>query len=433
MLSRYRPSIYALTEMLRALEASPSDYALLFDLQKKLLSLIKRADARTAALKSKRKALMQQKKAGSSKEEAKRTKHAIAATSEAITAVQRLLFFWRCFGDALAFVYADRLALKHMLYNTHDYNVKEASGAILGKEGLRKEWTILKLMISREVPAVLCDLTNTIRHGDICVLNGPDPLPIEVKTSKNRNARTDRQIASLTALTQFLKTDVGTNFRGLGQVVRVAVPASYASNVEVMNDCIAKSRSNGFAVCTPERGLTYIAVRAVEGESQLSQWIKPSTIVTILNEAKTNGQWMPYYPFTLSIRRKDDLYDFLNGDVTLIILLEVDALVAIFKERGLVVNFLDHSMVSLAVTRLGVEPSRDVLSGISRPYFERLFYEFGSIRSFVDMVLAHIIYLENKPEEIFNNSNPAQSLQKDPSLIDFKDFISMKWPVQNDA
>jgi hypothetical protein len=433
MLSRYRSSIYKLTDMLRALESTPSDYALLFDLQKELLSRIKRIDARIAALKAKRRALVQQKKAGSSKDEAKQTKDAIAATSEAITDAQRLLFLWRCFGDGIAFIYLNKHALKHMLYNTHDYNVKEAAGAILGKVGLRKEWSILKLIISRGVPAVLSDLTNTIRHGDICVLIGPDPIPVEVKTSKNRNARVVRQIASLTALTQFLKTDLATNFRGLDHVARLEVPGSDASHADAMSDCIARSRDTGFAAISPEPGLTYIAMRSVDAAPRLNQYMKPRAIVTMLNEAKTEGQWMPYFPFVLSIRRKKDLYDFMNGDVTLMILLETDALVAAFAEKGLVAAFVDHPMVMLVVTRLGAQPGREPLAGISTSYFARLFYEFGSITSFVDMELTHLTYLETHPDELAAKFGPAHAPSDNPTLVEWPQFAPMKWPEPKDA
>lgn len=428
MLSRYRPSIYKLTEMLRALEASPSDYALLFDLQKELLSRIKRTDARIAALKVKRKALVQQKKAGARKEEAKRTKDAIAATSDAIIDAQRLLFFWRCFGDGVAFIYLNKLALKHMLYNTHEYSVKEAAGAILGKVGLRKEWSILKLIISRDIPAVLSDLTNTIRHGDICLLIGPDPIPIEVKTSKNRNARVDRQIASLTALTQFLKTDVAKDFRGLDQVVRLEVPGSDVSHVDAMNDCIASARDSGFAVTSPEPGLTYLAVRSVEAASRLDHYMKPRTIVTILNEAKTEGQWMPYFPFVLSIRSKEYLYEFMNGDLTLMIILETDELVAAFAAKGLAATFVDHPMVTMVVTRPGAIPGRDPFAGISTPYFARLFYEFGSITSFVNMELTHLTYLETSPDELATKFGSAHAPPDNPTLVEWPQFTPMKWP-----
>lgn len=427
MLTRYRQSIYKLTDMLRALEANPEDFGLLLDLQKGLLARIKRTDARIATLKAKRKTLVQQKKAGPSKDEAKRTKDEIAATSKAISDAQQLLFLWRCFGDGIAFIYVNKLALKHMLYNTHDYEVKPPAGAILGKAGLRKEWSFLKLIISRKIPAVLSDLTNTIRHGDICVLVGPDPIPVEVKSSKNRNARVDRQIASLTALTQFLQTDVATNFRGLDHIARLEVPGSDETHASVMNDCIARSRDTGFSAISPEPGLMYICVRSEDAVSEIWPYVKPKTMMTMLNETKTGAAWMPYFPFVLSIRRKEDLYDFMNGEISLMILLETEAVVAAFSAKGLAATFVDHPQVTLVVTRPGAQPGQDPLSGISTGYFNRIFFDFATIENFVDMELTHITYMETPSEELAAKFGAAHAPPDDPTLVVWPEFVPMKW------
>lgn len=327
----------------------------------------------------------------------------------------------------LAFCLFVEGSLKHMLYNTYDYEVKPQAGAILGKVGLRKEWSFLKLIISQKIPAVLSDLTNTIRHGDICVLVGPDPIPIEVKTSKNRNVRVERQIASLSALTQFLQTDVATNFRGLDQVARIEVPGTDETHSTVMSDCIASSRDTGFAAISPEAGLTYVCMRSVEAASALGDYIKPRTIVTVLNEAKSEGQWMPYFPFVLSIRGKEDLYDFMNGDGTLMILLETDAVVAAFAARGLAATFVDHPNVTPVVTRPGSQPGKDPFSGVSTPYFARLFYEFGTIASLVDMELTLITYLETHPDELVGKFGPAHAPVDEPTLVEWPNFAPMNW------
>jgi hypothetical protein len=427
MLHRYRETIYKLTDMLRTLEANPDDFDLLFDLQKELLTRIKRTDARIAALRAKRKALVQQKRSRLSKDDAKRTKDTIAATSAAISDAQQLLFLWRCFGDGVAFIYVNKLALKHMLYNTHDYEMKPPAGAILGKVGLRKEWSILRVILSRKVPAVLSDLTNTIRHGDICVLIGPDPIPVEVKSSKNRNARTDRQLASLTALTQFLETDVATNFRGLDHVTRVEVPGSDETHATSMSDCIARSRDTGFAAISPEAGLTYCCLRSAEAVPLMEPFMRPKTIVTMLNEAKSEGQWMPYFPFVLSIRDKEDLYDFMNGDVSLMILLDTEAFVAAFAARGLAATFVDHPNITLTVTRSGTQPGTSPLSGISAQYFARLFFEFGVIASFADMEQSHMTYLETHSDELAATFGPAHAPPDHPTLVEWPEFVPMQW------
>lgn len=429
MLHRYRQSIYTLTDKLHALQANPENIALLLDLQKALLTKIKRTDTRIATLKARRKALVHLKKSGPSKEQSKLTKKAIAITNEAIADAQQLLFLWRCFGDGIAFIYINKQALKHMLYNTHDYDVKPAAGAMLGKIGLRKEWSILKSILSKEIPAVLSDLTNTIRHGDICVLIGPDPIPVEVKTSKNRNARVDRQLANLAALNRFLQTDAATDFRGLDHVVRLDIPVPDKNHADAMNECIERSRETGFAAISPETGLTYVCARAADTVSQLGPLMKPKTILNILNEMKIGAAWMPYFPFVLSIRRKENLYDFMNGNITLMVLLDTQAFVDAYAAHGLAATFVEHPQLTLVVTKLGAVRGRDPIGGLSTGYFARLFYDFDTIQSFIDSELAHIEYLETPSADLAERFGDVHATPENPTFVEWPEFAPMAWPV----
>ena len=428
MLYRYRQSIYKLTEMLRALQANSESMALLFELQAALLTRIKRTDARIAMLKTKRKSLIQLKKSGQAKDQSTLTKRAIAATDESIAAAQQLLFLWRCFGDGIAFIYVNKQALKHMLFNTHDYDVKPAAGAMLGKAGLRKEWSILKLILSKDIPAVLSDLTNTIRHGDICVLIGPDPFPIEVKTSKNRNARVDRQLASLGALNSFLQTDAATDFRGLDHVVRLEIPVPERNHAEAVNECIARSRETGFAAMSPEPGLTYVCARSADAIPQLGPLMRPKTILNILNEMKSSAAWMPYFPFSLSIRHKEDLYEFMNGDINLMILLDAQAVVDAYAAHGLAATFVDHPQVMLVITKPGAVRGEDPLGGISTGYFARLFYDFETIQSFIDTGLAQNEYLETPSADLAERFGAVHKEPENPMLVEWPEFKPMVWP-----
>lgn len=428
MLHRYRKSIFMLTEKLHALQANPENIALLFDLQKALLTKIKYTDTRIVTLKAKRRTLVQQKKSGQSKEQSKLTKKAITLIDEAIEETQQLLFLWRCFGDGIAFIYINKQALKHMLYNTHNYDMKPAAGAMIGKIGLRKEWSILKLILSKEIPAVLSDLTNTIRHGDICVLIGPDPIPVEVKTSKNRNERVERQLANLGALTKFFRTDAATDFRGLDHVVRLEIPVPDKNHADAMNECIERSRETGFGTISPETGLTYVCVRSAETVAQLGPLMKPKTILNILNEMKTGATWMPYFPFVLSIRRKEDLYDFMAGNITLMVLLDTQAVVDAYAAHGLSATFVNHPQLTLVVTRLGAVRGRDPIGGLSTGYFARLFYDFDTIQSFIDTELAHIEYLETPSTHLAERFGAAHAAQENPTLVEWPEFRPMEWP-----
>jgi hypothetical protein len=88
-----------------------------------------------------------------------------------------------------AAVSQSKYALRHLYYDA-DYNMKEGAGFMTGKAGARREWKLLNMGIRMGVPVVLADVTNIVRHGDLCALAGEDPIPIEVKSIKNRNART---------------------------------------------------------------------------------------------------------------------------------------------------------------------------------------------------------------------------------------------------
>ena len=47
------------------------------------------------------------------------------------------------------------------------------------------ELVLLDSALKHNVPALLVDLTNTIRHGDVCLMGESDPYLIEAKASKN--------------------------------------------------------------------------------------------------------------------------------------------------------------------------------------------------------------------------------------------------------
>jgi hypothetical protein len=375
--------------MLRRLEANQHDYDLLLRSQREIVRLIRRSERRISELKLRSRALHQQKSRGRlSKHASQLLKQSIERVRLEIATARHLLFLWRCFGDGIAFVYLDKYALKHMLYNTHDYSVKQVAGAISNKEGFKLEWNIVRGLAKKQIPAMLCDITNTIRHGDVCALVGPDPLPIEVKSSANRNERVARQLASVDALNKFIATDKATNFRGQELVRRVALPLPETNYASAMNECIERSKRTGFAAIRPEDGLTYMCIRSTEAVERLAeQPLGPHCIVTCVNEPNGAGTWMPYYPFTLSIREPQALYEFINGDITLIVILDALSVIKQFAAKGLHAQFVEHPGVVLFVSKSGAVRNEDPFSTISTDLFSRLFYEFESIKLLIDTQL----------------------------------------------
>jgi hypothetical protein len=179
MFARYKKSMLRITGLLRSLEASLDDVTQLLALQRDLVQCIVRAERRILVTQARRRDLQRQLKAGRpSKLESKKLRHRIAALDDQISMSQQLMFIWRCFGDGIAFSYLDKFALKHAFFNTHDLERKQRAGAVSGKEGFHNELkVVMALLCSKRLPAMLSDITNIIRHGDVCLLGGPDPFP----------------------------------------------------------------------------------------------------------------------------------------------------------------------------------------------------------------------------------------------------------------
>lgn len=427
---RYRNSILDVANMLRRLEEDKSNYDLLLALQRRLVRLICRTERRIVRLKQLRATLNATKRRGRhAKAEAAAIKTRATRISASIETAKHMLFIWRCFGDGIAFLYIDKYALKHMLYDSTDYSVKQQAGALSGKVGFRLEWRLLRAALQRRVPAMMCDISNTLRHGDVCILVGPDPFPIEVKSSKNRNARVDRQVDGLKQLHSFLAADEATNFRGLKHVKRMEAPVSSVSHGAVMNDCIERARQVGAGQASPEDGLTYFCIRDPEYMDQLVFNSSGGTILTILNEPKNEGDWMPYYPFTLSIRSAESLYDFISGEISLAVLLDTTVLLRMFSDQGLDAQFVEDRDYIVMVQKLNADPASSATSVISRAFFARIFFEFESLSWLPQREAWFIKHLEDESriqdQKIASGELSLDDLMTGPVPT----FRPLKWPA----
>lgn len=430
--TRYKNSIFSLTAKLRQLEAQPENYELLLDLQRDLVRLIRRAESRVVHLKRQRANLNSEKRKGQlPREQADVIKERIRKISAQTEVVQHMQFIWRCFGDGIAYTYINKYALKHMLYDSRDYTVKQAPGALSNKDGFKLEWKIVRSIIKRGIPIMLCDVSNILRYGDVCALIGPDPLPIEVKSSKNRNARVDRQLEGLMAVRNFLENDEARNFRGIPYVKRVEMPLSDASHAAVMCECIERSRADGFAQVSPEEGLTYACIRNPEAVSQLDA-LSSETIMAFVNDPKTEGNWMPYYPFTLSIRDPLALYEFISGDISLVVMVDANFLVRLFKGDNLNARFIEDRNYILHISRLNTESVRSSVSLVSRQAFGRLFYDFETLAALPRLQYAHIELLEREGAEQEAKITSGESNPEDLMVFPIPDFKSMRWPSPSD-
>jgi hypothetical protein len=339
------------------------------ELQKLLLREIIRAEEKIRELKTELKTMRSAADSAATRRS--------AYLENRIEGFRQCVYIWRCFGDAIAFLHMDKFALKHSFYSTENTNAKQDAGFIASKERLANELFLLDSALEHNVPAVLVDLTNTIRHGDICLMGGSDPYLIEVKASKKLNSRAKRQKRSLEKLRTFYETDKGEGLRGFPELRRQAYETRERTHVDQINECIAETLKDGYAVRQPERGLHYVVMTR---KGPVQNW------QCVLSGSKRLGHssstrpsrtepGAPYTPFILTIKGKDHLWDFIQGNLFIVVLVELDALSQIALDKGYKAKFdRDDELYPLRVE----VPGGDGMAGISQHILTRIGMEFVS-------------------------------------------------------
>lgn len=337
-----RHSYKEATALLSAIRSSPSDLKSLLSLQELLISEITLAERRVRQ----------------SKERARTDGGGKAHYfSERAKSLQRVIYYWKTFGDAIAFLYIDRFALKHVFYNTRNLEERQHAGFLSDSLGFEREVEVARNIIETGCPCVLTGLTNTIRYGDICLLIGPDPEPIEIKSSGVGNRRSTRQRQNLRKLSRFYKTDKLDGFRGSSTVRRIATDTDCVSFENEFNQCVDLAYKKRRATVSPEEGVYYLAFAGTEAdiEGAFEEISVNSVWVFYLNSLKTNQVWAPYYPFTLLIRNDDALYDFILGRLHIVVLLDVDIAKKTAKEMGYVPEIDLDADYPLVAKKAGIE------------------------------------------------------------------------------
>lgn len=336
-----RNSFRKAAAMLSTIRNDAADLKTLFALQKLLIAEITLAEGR-----------VRENKACANAEQGKRS----AYYEKRAQAHRQSIYYWKAFGDAIAFLYCDRFALKHVYYNTRNANVRQDGGFISGSAGFEQEFDTLRKLVEGGCPCVLCDLTNTIRYGDICVMVEDDPILIEVKASRTRNQRQARQLKNLKTLREFYKTDASSGLRGFPSVYRIAMRSVPYSFEEELNECIEESYKRDYALKSPEPGVCYAAISGdVRMEEVFNQMNLAEPLLFSLNEAKRDRAWSPYYPFTLLIRSERALYDFMLGRLFVMVLLDVAVIRDLVRTLGWIPKFDLESDYPVWASRNGGE------------------------------------------------------------------------------
>ncbi len=380
MIGYYKKHVFALADRLSRLSDNTSDLDLLIETQLYILKRIVITEKKKSWYKAQGAILRERlRRERLPKEQAALLKLRKEQTQKRLEDCRWLLWVWRCFGDAIAFTYLDKWAIKPFLYETRTPSAKQTAGHITDKEGLYHEFAVVLDAKKHGVPALLTDLTNTIRHGDVCLLGASDPYVVEVKSSSNTNQRVARQTASIAEIHSYLENDFAENVRGMPHCRRIELPMPEVNYIDLLNQTVAAAIKDGAAKCIPESGVHYLVMSTrfnPEFAAMFDGIQQP--IICSLNDAKNDLAWGCYYPFTLSIKKPELLYAFLRGDICIYVVFDAVELAKNAQQKGLAMTFLDEGDWAYEFEELAEGISQPMRWRMSRHFAMRIAAEFLS-------------------------------------------------------
>ncbi|WP_178110512.1 hypothetical protein [Pseudomonas sp. VI4.1] len=421
--------------LLNKIQNDPDDLSAVRGLQSFLLRQVITVEHRIKRLKKAKGRMLSLKRRGSTKARSAVLKKFASKVEDRIQDLHQLLFLWKCFGDGIACVYQSPYSLKH-LYFDGEYGVKSDPGFMLGKAGFINEYRLLRKALAMNVPAILSDLTNVIRHGDICLMGAADPVPLEVKSSANTNARVRRQQEQLRILHEFFRDDGAANFRGVPNTKRIEVSIPLVSYEEQINECMSEAQVRGTAALSPEPGLTYICGRNDTrwAQSIIDLVMQHQTATTLVVALTPESTWLPCKSFTVSMSPANTVL-FMQERFTCLVLIELAVVKQLLDERALepVIIMDGESAIQIAPRMNKVRGNAETrgvaddwkdrvgIFRISELHFLRTATQFESLRWFADSLAGQV--------ETMRSEEPLEVKDGDPFLLE----VPEEWLMATDC
>jgi hypothetical protein len=98
------------------------------------------------------------------------------------------------------------------------------------------------------------------------------------------------------------------------------------------------------------------------------------------NRTKSNRAWSPYTPFTITIADGGHLYDFIRGELYLMVVVDVDTLCKAMERPGFEISWVEGDDYPLKFK----DVATDGVGGISQHFLNRIGFEFVSPRWIAD-------------------------------------------------
>jgi hypothetical protein len=330
MFNHRKRGLIALFSKLYELRSDPVGRRVLaLDIQEELLRRVTRTERRIRSLREESSSIKARLATrGLNKGEARVLKQNIADNEDHVDQCKRQIALYRDVGDAVGFIYADRWDVKPL-------SNRENPGFLTGKRGARLERAVLRSVFKFDKAAILNDLTNSFRFGDLTIFLGEGLFRIvEVKSGRGgKRSRNERQMKAITEVMNYIVTDE-REVDG-GRLIRRAPNREAFYNVEAINRLLSNLKPRGWLHEEVECGLHYFVIDA-ENEAPmdevLSAIISSRPLVIFANDQKYAGR--SYYPFLLSFEEPEFAFRFYNGEVVIVVAVDMNHVANVLEGRN---------------------------------------------------------------------------------------------------
>jgi len=384
MLSHHKQALIKLFRQCHKIYANPQESGKeCLEIQETLIQRLTYIEGRIRERKAAIKILknqMGQSKIRLSKVEARKAKDKIEKYHYQIDRYQDLAIIYKNVGDALAFSYIDKWDIKPLA-------MKEAAGSLSRKMGSCLERKILRRVFEIGHIALLNDITNCLRFGDITVPKDGKLILFEAKSSKRGTDRDHRQSAEAESLINFYATDYSERLYGRDlSTKRVGFRATEIHHRDKINNLVLSAIENENSFIEAEDGLFYLA----------STNFDPQIVEDIFNKCKgkpkaglinCSSETRFYFPIILTIQNPETLYKFYDGQLSIIVIVDTGVIENKLLSHDLQISFIDNDDEWVA------EISRNEISiiKIGSALWSRLYAEFVSLDWFLNEVVVHVI------------------------------------------
>ena len=262
-------------------------------------------------------------------------------------------------------------------------------GFIYGKKGLKLELLALKSAFEYENhAAILHDITNCLRIGDLSIIGPQGILTLELKLRKEKrkmDRRERRQKRKAEIIREFYDKGISTKIISGWKIVRHLSKKRDKHNWSEICAVIEEAIKNGYGIRIVDKCLIYFAFKNEILGDVLSRYIKlfrdPYFMFGCLDRHIVGlPSIMPFTCFEIPFQHKEKLF---FKEVNLCVILDINSLSRILEENGFHCKILKNSDKGvLEIFDIGKRKSEPIIIGYG--LINRLLYECLSVKTFVD-------------------------------------------------